>query len=106
MNNSKDGACIPRFNCKIEAHVMSAVTVGVFREKAVNTTRSLEVPFLTNSIEVHAGEELILEVHAKPTVVATKPVRTWKKAFVHDIQTQQQQAAKKRALEVTATNYT
>ena len=105
VNDTKDGARIPRFNCKIEALVMSAVTVGVVREKAVNTTRSCEVPFLTNSIEVHEGEELILEVQAKSTVVAIKPTRTWKKAFAHDQQTQQKEANKTQARAATATTY-
>ena len=70
----------------------------------MNTTRSCEVPFLTNNIEVQEGEGLILEVHATPTVVATVAKRTWRKAFEHDLQTQAKEANKK-ALAAPATSW-
>ena len=56
---------------------MSCVEVGLVKSQSVSTTRVFTVPFLTNSLEVDEGEELILEVREKTKdKVATK--RTWK----------------------------
>jgi len=42
-----------RFNCKLEPHVMSCVTVGVVQgNESVNTTRCADVLFLTNTVDV------------------------------------------------------
>ena len=59
---------------------MSCVTVGVVKETNVNTTRTCEVPFLTNTLELEEGEELILEVREK--VSTRQPAkRTWKEVY-------------------------
>ena len=56
---------------------MSCVNIGLVKAQSVSTTRVFTVPFLTNSIEVHEGEELLLEVREKSHhKVATK--RTWR----------------------------
>ena len=76
---AKEGATRPRFNCRLEAVNMSCVNVGIVKSQSVSTTRVFNVPFLTNSLEVDEGEELILEVREKTQVEkATK--RTWKDA--------------------------
>ena len=78
--NAKEGTRRPRFNCRLEGQNMSCVNVGIVKSQSVTTTRVFHVPFLTNSIEVHEGEELILEVREKTqNKMATK--RTWKHAF-------------------------
>ena len=63
----------PRFNCVMEAQVLSCVSSGVMGSQLVGTTRLHDVPCLTNSITVEEGEELFLEVKLK-----TKEKR-WKK---------------------------
>ena len=54
----------PRFNCQLETQSLSLVNLGVVRSKALNRTRMLYVPFLTNDIDLVENEELILEVQA------------------------------------------
>ena len=76
---AKEGERRLRFNCRLEVVSMSCVSVGVVKSQSVNTTRVCNVPFLTNSIEVDEGEELILEVREKThEEKATK--RTWRDA--------------------------
>jgi hypothetical protein len=82
LAKTEPGKTRPRFNCKIDVHTMSCVTVGVVNSQAVNTTRMCDVPFLTNSIEVAQGEELIMEVGQRK--VATAEKRTWKQAFLEE----------------------
>ena len=76
---AKEGDRRLRFNCRLEVVSMSCVSVGVVKSQSVNTTRVCNVPFLTNSIEVDEGEELILEVR-EGTQAAEKRARTWKDA--------------------------
>ena len=71
-----------RFNCKLEPHVMSCVTVGVVQgNESVNTTRCADVLFLTNTVDVGEGEELVLEVQEKTPVKSAPIKRTWVHAF-------------------------
>ena len=77
---AEPGKVRPRFNCQMEGQAVSCVTVGIVKSQSVNTTRICEVPFLTNSLEVEEGEELILEVREK-TVDKPAGKRTWKQAF-------------------------
>ena len=42
-------------------HKITNVCVGVVADKPVNVTRIVDVPFITNAINVEAGEELLLE---------------------------------------------
>ena len=76
---AKEGARRLRFNCRLEAVSMSCVNVGVVKSQSVSTTRVCNVPFLTNSLEVDEGEELILEVREK-TQVQRETKRTWRDA--------------------------
>jgi hypothetical protein len=69
-----------RFNCHLEMQTVSCVCVGVVKSRSLNTTRVYQVPFLTNSLRVEEGEELILQVHEKKHDKAA-PKRTWKHAF-------------------------
>ena len=50
-----------QFNCSVQYVKMTNVCVGVMNGKAVNSTRVVEVPFLTNHVAVEEGEELLLE---------------------------------------------
>ena len=75
-----DGKMQPRFNCAIKKHMMSCVAVGAVGTEHLNTTRTCQISFLTNSVDVKEGEELVLEVADKKGV-ETKPKRTWRDAF-------------------------
>ena len=63
-----DGKMQPRFNCAIKKYVMSCVTVGSVGTEDLNTTRTCQISFLTNSVDVKEGEELVLEVAEKNKV--------------------------------------
>ena len=80
---------------------MSCVNVGIVKSQSVSTTRVCNVPFLTNSLEVYEGEELILEVREKKNDKgATK--RTWKHVLQDQIRARKalgQQEKKQRAKE-------
>jgi len=65
----------PRFNCKLHNELMSMVIVGVVNEITVNSTRTCEVPFLTNSLPLEEGEELFLEIYDR---CKNPQKRTWK----------------------------
>ena len=65
----------PRFNCSMVTQTMSNVTVGVVKGMSVNVPKCCEVQFLTNSVDLLEGEELILEVPEKKPKQAT-PKRT------------------------------
>jgi hypothetical protein len=58
----------------------------------LNLTRIIEVPFLTNSLDVEKGEELILEVFDK-AIQPAKP-RTWRNAFADEERSLAQDAKK------------
>ena len=71
------------FNCIFEKQRLVNVSVGLVNKQMVNVTRNVEVPFITNAIDVEAGEELLLE---KPVEAPTlrKPTKgkhkQWKTA--------------------------
>jgi len=93
--------CTVRFNCKLERHVLSCVTVGVVQgTESVNTTRVAEVLFLTNTVDVDEGEELVLEVTEKTAKGHAPTKRTWVHAFKDEEKKAKQQrvavAAKER----------
>ena len=70
----------PRFNCALVTEAFTAVTVGVVKSVAVNTTRIYQIPFLTNITDLEEGEELIMEVNEKKAK-ETDTKRTWVHAF-------------------------
>jgi hypothetical protein len=80
--SKSSGGRRPRFNCRLSSVAVSNVTVGVVKAQTLTTTRMVDVPFLTNSSEVEAGEELILEI-AAPKLKAA-PKRTWQAAMKED----------------------
>ena len=70
-----------QFNCSLQYVKMTNVCVGVANGQAVNSTRVVQVPFLTNHVAVEAGEELLMErpeerPQAKPQV--KKQQSKWK----------------------------
>ena len=81
----RDGV-VPRFNCTMEIHAVSCVTVGCVKGHVLNITRAFDVPFWTNSIDVEDGEGLILEVREKEVAKVQRQM-TWKHA--HKVQEQQ-----------------
>ena len=68
----------PRFNCQLETQSLSLVNLGVVRSKALNRTRMLDVPFLTNNVALLENEELILEVQAMKKKEEKPKKRTWR----------------------------
>lgn len=67
----------PRFNCCLERQTVSSCVVGVASNGAgVNTTRLWEIPFLTNSVQLDEGEELIMEAIEKAAPKTKAP--SWK----------------------------
>ena len=70
------------FNCTFEKQRLVNVCVGQVNKQMVNLARNVEVPFITNAIDVEAGEELLLEkpVEAptlqKPTKGKAQPWKT------------------------------
>ena len=66
------------------------VCVGLVNKRGVNQSRNVEVPFITNAIDVEAGEELLLEqLLAKPAETRKpKPkaeVSKWKTAVTKSV---------------------
>ena len=92
---AKEGDRRLRFNCRLEVVSMSCVSVGVVKSQSVNTTRVCNVPFLTNSIEVDEGEELILEVR-EATQKAKKRERTWRDAVKEADKSESSQKCQKK----------
>jgi hypothetical protein len=86
----------PRFNCTLEEHVITHVTVGVVKAQPVNTTRMICVPFLSNSVEVAEGEELILQV-AEPKQRERADKRRWIEAMRADEKAALQETKKRAA---------
>ena len=69
------------FNCGFEKVRVVNVCVGLVNKRAVNQTRNVEVPFITNTIDVEEGEELLLERPAekrRPSAKATTNASSWK----------------------------
>ena len=49
------------FNCRFEKVTIVNVCVGLVNKRGLNQPRNVEVPFITNAIDVEAGEELLME---------------------------------------------
>ena len=69
-----------RFNVELRPYVMSCVNIATTtRGGIVNMTRTLEVPFMVNTVELVDGKQLCLEVQDRvQKEVSTK--RDWKQA--------------------------
>ena len=61
----KPGRLSPRFNCEIVMHHLTTCVITSIKLQTYTRARIFEVPFLTNSEELEAGEELILEIAEK-----------------------------------------
>ena len=70
------------FNCRFEMVRLVNVCVGLVSKRGLNQARNVEVPFITNAIDVEAGEELLLERQMRPRPASAKkaPVKDskWK----------------------------
>ena len=64
----------------MEMEAISTLAVGCVNNQALNTTRIVTVPFLTNTMDMGKGEELIVEVNER-AVETTTGKRTWKQAL-------------------------
>ena len=60
------------FNCRFEMVRLVNVCVGLVSKRGLNQARNVEVPFITNSIDVEAGEELLLERQMRPRPASAK----------------------------------
>ena len=63
---------------------MSCVGIGVVKGMAMNATRTFEVPFMTNTIELHRGDEFILELVDKVKPPQKPQKKSWKEQIVLD----------------------
>ena len=84
----------PRFNCSLVDKSFTEVTIGTVRDKSMSVTCVVTVPFMTNTVDVSASEELLLEV-VEPKKKAGRK-ENWKDQV-------QQRAAKKQRAETTPT---
>ena len=79
------------FNCRFEKVTIVNVCVGLVNKRGVNQSRNVEVPFITNAIDVEAGEELLLEqLLAKPVETRKPPTpkakaSEWKTAVTKSV---------------------
>ena len=76
---ARPGQLLPRFNCELQVFSLSSVNIAVVGEKMLNRTRRIDVPWMTNSLPLEEGEELILEVGEKMTQ-AKHVKRSWRDA--------------------------
>jgi len=77
-NKTNEGSPL-RFNCAPKVHQMSAVNVGIVEHDMGNTTRTFDVPFITNTTNLKKGEELILEIGGAKAKAKNKVAeRGWK----------------------------
>ena len=67
-----------RFNCEIVNKSISVMTIMTLAGETRNVLRVFQMPFLTNSHDLEAGEELILQVVEQ--VAPPKKARTWRDA--------------------------
>ena len=74
---------------------LNPVTVGVVAGGGINLTAEVTVPFLTNSIEIPKGAELVLKI-AQVKQAKSEKTMTWKDSY----------AAEKRAAEKAASKGT
>ena len=64
-----------RFNCTLEEEIVTNIIMG---GRVATTTRMITLPYLTNSEEVQAGKELLLEIAVKTSTSKPPPSLTWK----------------------------
>ena len=57
---------VPEFNCQIVTKVHQIVSIASAGGQSLTSTRSISVPFMTNSKDVVQGEELICELVVRP----------------------------------------
>ena len=79
------------FNCRFEKVRVVNICVGLVNKRGVNQARNIEVPFITNAIDVEAGEELLLEKLLETPAEARKPPKptagasNWKTAVTKSV---------------------
>ena len=71
VSTTPTGQLAPRFNCEIKVVQISNVNIASMRDKVMNRTRIFDVPFLTNSVSLTEGEELIMEIQKKRETAVT-----------------------------------
>ena len=74
------GKLKPRFNCRLEECAISNVIIAAPKDNCLNLTRTITIPFLTNSMPLQNGEEFIIEVAAKKAA-ASQHKRNWRDAM-------------------------
>jgi hypothetical protein len=70
----------PRFNCELLMRSMSVVCISSVSGECYNRTRLIDMPFLSNSIPLEEGEELLLEIAATANKQTTTAKRSWRDA--------------------------
>ena len=83
-----------RFNCELELKSQSVVclSVGSTSNTNCNRTRLIEVPFMTNSVPLEEGEELILRIEEKKQPTPKK--RSWR----DEVKDAERQSKKQKSL--------
>ena len=87
-----------QFNCKLITQQIFDVVTCTLDKQCITRTRIVEVPFLTNCLEIRKGEELILEIDEPQKKTAVK-TRTWQdeaKDADRKLAKEEQNNAKKR----------
>jgi hypothetical protein len=74
------GKMAPRFNCELLPQTLSVVCIASISQKLNNSTRMIEMPCLTNSIDLEEGEELLLETTATTNKHSAVTKRSWRDA--------------------------
>ena len=70
---------IPRFNMTTIKKTVAIVTNSVVKGTMISVPRQIDVPFMTNSVDIPQGEELIIEIpEPKKDDSKNKRQRTWR----------------------------
>ena len=70
---------IPRFNMTTIKKTVAIVTNSVVKGTMISVPRQIDVPFMTNSVDIPQGEELIIEIPEKKDDSKNKKrQRTWR----------------------------
>jgi hypothetical protein len=80
QETTKLGQPQSRFNCELIDFQMSIVTIAAPKNKCMNSTRTIHMQLLTNSMPLKKGEELILEIILKEKKKAETAKRSWRDA--------------------------
>ena len=72
---STPGAPRPRYNCEFVKQKISLTTLGLVNGQVTNITKVFEIPFLTNTCDLTAGDELVVATPEKPTTVKKRSRR-------------------------------